>query len=118
MNEPDESLESAQRQVFLHWNLRSLMAEKGMFKTSDLAKPLESRGVHLSRSMIYNIVTNTPKRINTDVLAALCDILKCTPNDLLELKYEQKHTLPNPTGTADIGDLRPVPTEVRRPESL
>ena len=28
-----------------HWNLRQLMAEQGMFATSDLIEPLRERGV-------------------------------------------------------------------------
>lgn len=118
MNEADEYLPGAHRRAFLQWNIRSLMAEQGMFKTVDLAKPLKDRGINLSRSMIYNIVSGTPKRINTDLLAALCDILKCSPNDLLELKYEQPRAPTRQTGSAEIGSLRPVRATVRRPEGM
>lgn len=116
MNDAGRHPLPAGHQAYLQWNIRTLMAERGMFKTTDLAGPLEERGVFISRSMIYNLVSGTPKRINTEVLAALCDILDCTPSDLLELRYTKtKQPLPE-SGSADIGDLRPVRATVRRPD--
>ncbi len=57
-----------------------------------------------------------PQRINLDLLAALCDILSCTPNDLLELVAEQVREAPavNDSGPG-IGDLRPIRATIRRP---
>ncbi|WP_454850033.1 helix-turn-helix domain-containing protein [Promicromonospora soli] len=105
------------RTVTMRWNLRQIMATKGMFKTSDLDGPLRERGVELSRSMIHKVVTGTPQRINVELLAALCDILDCTPNDLLELQVEQaRQPRAASGGTTGIGDLRPVRATVRRPE--
>lgn len=99
------------------WNLRQVMAERGMFHTSDLIEPLHERGIELSRQMIHRVVTKTPQRVNLDLLAALCDILDCTPNDLIELQHEQIiRTAPAPDDTGPgIGDLRPVRAKVRRP---
>lgn len=99
------------------WNLRQLMAENGMFATTDLVGPLAERGVELSRQMVHRVVTKTPQRINLDLLAALCDILGCTPNDLLELRHEQLGQAPPAVGNSGpgIGDLRPVRARVRRP---
>jgi DNA-binding Xre family transcriptional regulator len=99
-----------------HWNLRQLMAEQGMFATSDLLEPLHDHGVELSRQMIHRVVTKTPQRINLDLLAALCDILHCTPNDLIEMRYEQvtKPAAVNETGPG-IGNLRPIRAKIRRP---
>jgi hypothetical protein len=39
------------------WNLRALMAARGMFATSDLVPLLAERGVHLSREQVYRLVT-------------------------------------------------------------
>ncbi len=99
-----------------HWNLRQLMAEQGMFATSDLLEPLRERGVELSRQMVHRVVTKTPQRINLDLLAALCDILGCTPSDLIEMRYEQdsKPVAVNESGPG-IGTLRPIRAKVRRP---
>jgi DNA-binding Xre family transcriptional regulator len=101
----------------MRWNLRQVMATRGMFQTTDLVEPLRERGVDLSRQMIHRVVTKTPQRINTDLLAALCDILDCTPNDLLELQIEQVRPAAavNDRGPG-IGELRPIRTTLRRPE--
>ena len=101
----------------MRWHLRQVMASRGMFQTTDLIEPLRERGIELSRQMIHRVVTKTPQRINTDLLAALCDILDCTPNDLLELQIEQVRPAPavNDHGPG-IGELRPIRTTVRRPQ--
>lgn len=66
------------------WNLRLLMARAGMFATSDLVPLLAERGVVLSTTQVYRLVTQNPERMNLRTLMALCDILGCTPNDLIE----------------------------------
>jgi DNA-binding Xre family transcriptional regulator len=72
------------RQVSYRWHLRQLMATRGMFATSDLAPHLAERGIQLSAAQVWRLVTTTPERLNLHVLAALCDILGCTPADLIE----------------------------------
>ncbi|WP_044495336.1 helix-turn-helix domain-containing protein [Nesterenkonia massiliensis] len=105
------------RKLTMRWHLRQLMAAKAMFATTDLVDPLHERGIEISRQMVHRIVTKPPQRINTDLLAALCDILDCTPSDLLELHVEQQRQAPavNDSGPG-IGDLRPVRARVRRPD--
>ncbi len=66
------------------WHLRRLMAEHGMFATTDLVPLLAMRGVTLSREQVYRLVTGTPERLSLATLAALCDILGCEPGDLVE----------------------------------
>lgn len=66
------------------WHLRRLMAERGMFQTSQLVPELAERGVILSREQVYRLVTQPPQRLSMDTLVALCDILGCAPNDLIE----------------------------------
>lgn len=68
------------------WRLRQLMAEKGLWKTSELIPLLHERGVDLSLAQVYRLVANTPERLSLPTLAALCDILSCTPYDLIELR--------------------------------
>jgi DNA-binding Xre family transcriptional regulator len=67
-----------------NWRLRHLMAERDMFQTSDLGPLLAEHGIRLSREQVYRLVTQPPQRLNMDVLVALCDILDCTPNDLIK----------------------------------
>ncbi|WP_242086196.1 helix-turn-helix transcriptional regulator [Microbacterium lacticum] len=67
----------------VEWNLRRLLALHDIYKTTELVPLLTSRGVKLSREQVYRLVTSTPQRLNLEVLDALCDILDCTPNDLI-----------------------------------
>lgn len=66
------------------WHLRRLMADRGMFATTELVPLLAERGVRLSREQVYRLVTGIPERLNLSVLVALCDILGCRADDLIE----------------------------------
>ena len=72
------------KRVGYHWHLRRLMAERGMFATTDLVPLLAERGVSLSREQVYRLVAGVPERLNLAALAALCDILDCSPAELVE----------------------------------
>jgi DNA-binding Xre family transcriptional regulator len=100
------------------WHLRLRMAEKGLFQTSDLVPLLAERGVHLSREQVYRLVTAPPQRLSMDTLAALCDILDVTPNDLIEVRVVKAQV--RKTGTTDLTAAKPSArrTTVRRPEGL
>ena len=105
----------------VRWHLRQVMAARCMFNTSDLVGPLAERGVQLSREQIYRLVTQTPQRLNVDVFAALCDILDCGPQDLLEVVVERKQTRKSVAGGDGGGrpavrDIKPVQARIRRPE--
>jgi len=66
------------------WHLRRVMADHGMFATTELVPCLAERGIRLSREQVYRLVTGVPERLNLTVLAALCDILGCGVADLIE----------------------------------
>jgi len=103
----------------MQWNLRQVMADRGMFQTSELLPLLEERGIHLTREHVYRLVTKTPQRLNTEVLVALCDALECTPNDLIVPVVE--HQRAAKTGSESgpkIGSLRPVRARIRRPDGV
>jgi DNA-binding Xre family transcriptional regulator len=74
------------RKMGIRWNLRRRMAGRDMFQTTDLVPLLAERGVNLSREQVFRLVTQPPQRLSMDTLAALCDILECTPNDLIEVE--------------------------------
>ena len=96
------------------WRLRQLMADRGMFQTSDLAAPLAERGVALSREQLWRLVSQPPQRLSLDVLAAMCDILDCGPSDLIKVRVENAQV--RRTGTGPAGDApEPRRTTVRRP---
>jgi DNA-binding Xre family transcriptional regulator len=108
------------RRLDYRWNLRQVMAARGMFATTDLAAPLAARGIHLSSSQIYRLVVERPERLSLKVLMALLDILHCSMEDLIEPVAAVQHGRgaktadgSEPTsGTtsqagADLGGLRP-----------
>jgi DNA-binding Xre family transcriptional regulator len=70
--------------VSYHWHVRKLMAEHGMHSTTALVPLLADRGVVMTPTQVYRIVTRPPERMNMQMLSALCDIFGCTPNDLIE----------------------------------
>lgn len=91
------------------WNLRVLMAKQGLFATTDLAPLLAERGVVLSSTQVYRLVTQTPERLSLRTLMALCDILGCTPNDLIEPVTEARRTRAaagGATGEATVSSLK------------
>lgn len=105
--------------IEMTWNLRQLMAQKGLFKTTDLVSLLAERDIQLSREQIYRLVTSKPARLNMEVFGALCDILGCSPADLVmftktEAPQERAATAAGRRKSPTIGDLRPIPATIRR----
>jgi DNA-binding Xre family transcriptional regulator len=72
------------RKLDYRWNLRQVMASRDMFQTTDLAPLLAERGIDLSSSQVYRLVTERPERLSLKVLMALLDILDCSMEDLIE----------------------------------
>lgn len=70
--------------VAYHWHLRKVMADHDIHSTTKLVPLLADRGVVMTSTQVYRIVTGEPERLNMQFLAALCDIFDCTPNDLIE----------------------------------
>ncbi|WP_406407109.1 helix-turn-helix domain-containing protein [Streptomyces sp. NBC_01643] len=97
------------------WQLRQLMAERQMFQTSDLVPLLAERGVTLSREQVYRLVTQAPQRMSMDTLVALCDILECTPNDLIKPEIVNAQLRKTADGDAAPTPLQPRRTVIRRP---
>jgi DNA-binding Xre family transcriptional regulator len=104
-----------QRRIGYRWNLRNLMAQRNLWKTTELMPLLKARGISLSESQVYRLVTGTPERIPARTFAALCDILDCTPNDLFEPFVEMRaaRTADAPKRPEDIG-VRPGEPIARR----
>lgn len=92
------------------WRLREVMAERGMWKTTDLAPLLAERGIHLSAAQVYRLVAQVPERLSLPVLAALCDIFGCTPSDLIEpfVDAETKSRRAVGADLVDVVDLNRV----------
>lgn len=99
------------------WRLRHLMAERDLFHTSDLVPLLAERGITLSREQVYRLVTHPPQRMSMDTLIALCDILDCTPNDLIKPEVVNKQVRKTADGEPGPTPITPRRSVIRRPGS-
>lgn len=99
------------------WHLRQVMAARGMFQTTDLIGPLADRGIRLSSSQVYRLVTERPERLSLKILMALLDILDCAIADLIEpvpvAGQEGKKARAAGAG-AGVGGLRPKRARITR----
>jgi DNA-binding Xre family transcriptional regulator len=99
------------RKLDYRWHLRQVMASHGMFATTDLIEPLAQRGIHLSSSQVYRLVTERPERLSLKVLMALLDILDCSMGELLEpvaaAAAPGRKACAAGGGDTGVGDLRP-----------
>jgi hypothetical protein len=92
------------------WRLREVMATRGMFSTTDLRPKLADRGVDLSTSQVYRLVTDKPERMSLKILMALLDILGCGMDELIEPCAAVARPRKAATGTdggAGVGEFRP-----------
>ncbi|HEU5472739.1 MAG TPA: helix-turn-helix transcriptional regulator [Actinophytocola sp.] len=108
------------RQVGYRWRLREIMASRGLFTTTQLTPLLAERGIELSASQVHRLVTGTPERLSLYVLAALCDILEVTPDELVPVTAQNAQLRKTASAElapvlADAG-LRPKRARLR-PES-
>jgi DNA-binding Xre family transcriptional regulator len=102
--------------VGYRWRLRELMAARGMFATTDLHPHLAERGIEISAIQVYRLVAQVPERLNLTILAALCDILDCTPADLIEPYVESARGSARSKAREVAGGIQPsgsAPTELR-----
>jgi DNA-binding Xre family transcriptional regulator len=105
------------RKLDYRWNLRQVMASRGMFATTDLIGPLARRGIRLSSSQVYRLVAERPERLSLKILMALLDILGCAMEDLVEPVAAATPARKASTvsgGESGIGGLRPKRARVTR----
>ncbi|MCP9490766.1 MAG: helix-turn-helix transcriptional regulator [Solirubrobacteraceae bacterium MAG38_C4-C5] len=99
------------------WRLRILLAERGIWSSSDLGPLLAERGVGLSNTQLWRLVTGKPERLNLHTLMALCDLLDCTPNDLIQPREAPSRAQPAKQraagGERGVGDLVPKKARIR-----
>ena len=109
------------RQVSYRWRLREVMAEHGMFATTELVPLLAARGITLSSSQVHRLVTGTPERLSLQVLAALCDIFTTGPDELIttgavNVSLAKKAAGGESLSTATLAALRPKRARIITPD--
>jgi DNA-binding Xre family transcriptional regulator len=99
------------------WRLEELMHQRGIHQITALQRELYESGIDLSSSQIHRLVTQSPERLNLEVLAALCEILSCSPAELIEVHTTAKRRR---VATGNVVDLaktvRPRRARVTRPK--
>jgi hypothetical protein len=107
------------RKLDYRWNLRQVMATRGMFQTTDLTQPLAERGIELSSSQVYRLVVERPERLSLKVLMALLDLLDCSMEELIEPVAAARPARKKTTASgeeAGVGELRPKRARIARPD--
>jgi DNA-binding Xre family transcriptional regulator len=78
---------------------------------------LAERGIDLSSSQVYRLVTERPERLSLKVLMALLDILDCSMEELIEPAAAAKPARKAKTASgeeAGVGVLRPRRARITR----
>ncbi len=101
-----------------HWHLRKVMADRGLFSTTDLIPLLDERGITLSSSQVYRLVVERPERLSLKILMSLLDILDCTMDNLIEpvatAGAGSTTSIKKAVGAeVGVGDLRPKRARIR-----
>jgi DNA-binding Xre family transcriptional regulator len=98
------------------WRLRMLLAERGIWNHNELVPLLAERGVHLSSTQVWRLVTGKPERLSLHTLVVLCDLLDCGPGDLIHpTRTTTRKAKPKRQAVGDlgVGDLVPKPARIR-----
>jgi DNA-binding Xre family transcriptional regulator len=99
------------RKVEYTWRLSELMAARGLHNTTDLIPLLADRGIILSPPQVYRIVNQKPERVALQVIAEICDIFSCGPEDLITVTAADVRA--RKTGTANSPNVVDLNRTVR-----
>ncbi len=91
------------------------MHEQSIHQITALHRELVAHGIDLSSSQIHRLVTQTPERLNLEVLAALCEILACSPADLVEVHASARQQAASGNVVDMATTVRPRRARVTRP---
>lgn len=72
----------------IKWNLRRICADRNIWTAAELQRLLkEKTGLQLTHTPVNYLYKKTPTSLSLKTLYALCYVLECTPNDLIEFDY-------------------------------
>jgi len=70
----------------IRWKLRIAAAQREAWTGTDLQRLLRERaGVEMSLPSVWALLTKQPRQVELETLAAPCQALDCTPNELFEI---------------------------------
>lgn len=97
------------------WMVPQLMGRNCIHSVRDLSHALAERGIHLSNMQVYRLTVQQPSRVTMDILAALCDIFSCSPNDIINVEAVNQQVRKKAVGETHIASVTPIRTKIRRP---
>ncbi len=104
------------REITYEWKVRELMARSHIYNSKELTELLRQRGITLSPTQVWRLVTKEPERISFTVLGALCDILGVQVNELVVFTATDTRTVRRKAAGSpelpDLRDYRPVRARV------
>lgn len=95
------------------WRLRPLLAEHGVYTAGQLGPLLAEHGVRLSETQVWRLLTGKPERLNLHTLMVCCEILACTPSDLIRRVEASAPSLRERRSVAGAGVGDIVPKKAR-----
>jgi putative transcriptional regulator len=70
----------------IRWKLRMTAAQREVWTAAELQRLLRERaGLEMSMPSVWTLLTKQPRQVKLETLAALCQALECTPNELFEI---------------------------------
>lgn len=93
------------RDVDYQWRLAELMAGNQMHNSTDFIPRLNERGITLSPPQVYRLVHQRPGRVYLKLIAALCDIFDCGPDDLATITAADARKKAASTGRENVVEL-------------
>lgn len=90
----------------LSWRLSVIMAMRGIRTARDLRTKLRLAGFQISEAQLSRARYTLPQKLDTQFLAALCEVLQTTPGDLISLPRAaaQPRSATNPPRTTSQTD--------------
>ncbi|MFF3160131.1 helix-turn-helix domain-containing protein [Streptomyces sp. NPDC057910] len=67
----------------MKWNLRMVAAQRDIWKASELQRMLADAGLVISAGKMSHLWSGRPLTVRLDDLDIICEVLDCTPADLL-----------------------------------
>jgi hypothetical protein len=95
------------------WRLRILLAERGIWSHSELIPLLAERGVRLSNTQVWRLVTGKPERLNLHTLMPALHAPRAESRDHIEqrlLQAQWPHALAKHARQRGIDLRRPIPS--------
>lgn len=71
------------KELVIGWRLQEVAARNGFRFAKDLHAAVVRAGYSVSAASIARLFYGAPSHLNLQLLAVLCEVLSCTPNDLL-----------------------------------